>query len=331
MTEQKLDQGRRATLSAMHSKHWPTVGELLSSSDKSGLVRAASSEDTDALRALIDAGGSLDARDQYGDTALICAASTGRLGNVQLLVDAGADLEVRDTGGRTALMWAASGDHAGILESLIRADASVNATGGSRARTALMIAAERGCENAARVLLANGASALISDCDGKTATEVARTRHIRRMIRKQNDAPGERSSTLENLLLRHFGRKNKIGSHRPKPSAKAVQSSVVSCLTMASSTGMSEVQTLCLLMQESRFVCDRIYKRLAAAQCAGGGSNDSYRLVLEDFQAFLAVYSQKHPITRLLSTNLIMQTSHSLHNRLDGIEPASGRPEDQLL
>lgn len=328
MREHKLDEERRATLSAMHSKHWPTVSELLSPSDKSVLVRAASSEDTDAVRALIDNGGSLDARDQYGDTALICAASTGRSENVKMLVDAGADLEARDTGGRTALMWAALANHMGIMEYLIKAGASVDAIGGSRARTALMIAAERGCENAVRVLLANGATTLISDCDGKTAMDVARTRHIRRMIRKHGDAPRERSSAIENLLHRHFGRK-KSNSHKAKPSDN---SSVVSCLTMTPSVGMSEIQALCQLMQESRFVCDRIYERLAEApselaQTSGNGSNDSYRLVLEDFQAFLTVYTQKHPITRLLSSNLIMQTSRSLHTRLDTIESGTGRSE----
>lgn len=334
MTEHKLDEERRATLSAMHSKHWRTVGELLSPSDKSALVRAASSEDTDTVRALIDNGGSLDARDQYGDTALICAASTGRLENVQLLVDAGADLEARDSGGRTALMWAASADHAGIMEFLMKAGASVDAIGGSRARTALMIAAERDCENAVRVLLAKRAKTLISDCDGKTAMEVARTRHIRRMIRKHGDAPRERSSTIETLLHRHFGRKKKSDSHKAKPSDKAAQPSVASCLTMTPSiVGMSEIQALCLRMQESQFVCDRIYERLLAvapsrfAPPSEIGSRDSYGLALLDFQAFLTVYTKKHPITRLLSSNLIMLTTRNLHTRLDAIESGgAGHP-----
>ena len=62
--------------------------------------------DPEIVRALLEAGADVDARQQAGVTPLMGAAAGGSVELVRLLLDAGADPAVVDDAGRTAADWA---------------------------------------------------------------------------------------------------------------------------------------------------------------------------------------------------------------------------------
>ena len=110
----------------------------------------------------------VEARDEYGRTALREAASGGHDEVVKRLLDAGADVEARDKYGWTALRGAASGGHDDVVKRLLDAGADVEARdkyGG----TALREAASRGHDEVVKRLLDAGADVEARDDDGGTA------------------------------------------------------------------------------------------------------------------------------------------------------------------
>jgi len=70
------------------------------------LHSAAVAADVEIVRALLDAGADVDARQQAGVTPLMGAAAGGAVELVRLLLDAGADPSLKDDAGRTAADWA---------------------------------------------------------------------------------------------------------------------------------------------------------------------------------------------------------------------------------
>jgi hypothetical protein len=83
----------------------------------------------------------VNAKDEYGVTALIDASFEGQKEVVELLIIEGADLNARDNKGDTALMGAAIRGHSEILELLIGNGADVDAKDNA-GNTALMDAAK---------------------------------------------------------------------------------------------------------------------------------------------------------------------------------------------
>jgi ankyrin repeat protein len=61
----------------------------------------------------------LNAKDPYGETALIRAARHGDSAVTKALVDAGADTNMNDRNGETALSWAAQMGKTGVLKILL--------------------------------------------------------------------------------------------------------------------------------------------------------------------------------------------------------------------
>ena len=69
------------------------------------LMVAASCNDGD-VQAFINRGDDVNARNEYGQTALMLAAIKGHTETVKALIDAGVYVDTRDVDGWTALMWA---------------------------------------------------------------------------------------------------------------------------------------------------------------------------------------------------------------------------------
>jgi len=109
--------------------------------DGDGLHDAADNGDVEKVRALLDAGANVNARNNYGETALMRTALNGHAEVAALLIDAGADVDAKDDYGGTALMWAAWRGNAEEVKLLIDAGADVDAKNDD-GRTALV---ERPC------------------------------------------------------------------------------------------------------------------------------------------------------------------------------------------
>lgn len=90
---------------------------------------AATRGDVEAARRLLEAGVNINARDRYGQTALMLAAHRGHVALVELLVEKGADLNVTAKYRLSALMLAVVAGHVEIARQLVRAGADVSIRG----------------------------------------------------------------------------------------------------------------------------------------------------------------------------------------------------------
>ena len=120
------------------------------------LLEAASNGDLASIRDLLARGADIDARDDYGWTALMVASESGEVAAVELLLDRGADIDARDDYGGTALMEASAYGGVAAVELLLDRGADIEARedGGW---TALMMASEKGQVETAELLLNRGA------------------------------------------------------------------------------------------------------------------------------------------------------------------------------
>ena len=125
------------------------------------------------MKLLLDAGAVVNARSEGGYTALMLAASLEKAdpAMVKLLLDAGAEVNARNEYGGTALMVAAYVSTE-IVKLLLDAGAEINATA-QDGTTALILAVRSGSADTVKVLLDAGADASSRDVDGKTAWDLA--------------------------------------------------------------------------------------------------------------------------------------------------------------
>ncbi len=104
--------------------------------------------DVAAVRALLEHGADVDARDRYGQTGLMLAAHGGRLELTRLLIDRGASLDDTAKCDLSALMLAVIGGHVAIVRALVQAGADTELRGsgppGFRGKTANDMAAAQG-------------------------------------------------------------------------------------------------------------------------------------------------------------------------------------------
>jgi len=93
------------------------------------LIDAAGGGDVDVVRAVLQQGVPVDARDDGGATALVRAAYGNHLEVAALLVQAGADVDLVDDTQRSAYLISTSevGDDPRLLELTLNADADVDA------------------------------------------------------------------------------------------------------------------------------------------------------------------------------------------------------------
>ena len=89
------------------------------------LRQAANQGDLSAVDEALAQGADVDARGEYGDTALNLAAEAGHLDVVERLLEAGADLENLGGADKTPLMNAAFADNAKVVGVLLSRGARV--------------------------------------------------------------------------------------------------------------------------------------------------------------------------------------------------------------
>lgn len=89
--------------------------------------RAAESDDLKTLRGMLDAGMSLEQRDDAGRTGLHAAAGSGAMRSVDFFLDGGLGVEVKDDRGRTPLMEAVMESSPEMVRHLLRQGADPQA------------------------------------------------------------------------------------------------------------------------------------------------------------------------------------------------------------
>jgi ankyrin repeat protein len=152
------------------------------------LIAAARQGDAGQVRAQIQAGTDLNARDGSRRTALLYAVRGGHLPVIRLLIDARPDLNARDQDGRTALMEAARQKEAMPALYLVAAGVDVNLADRD-GWTALMLAAKEGTLPTARAIIRSpGQSSLDARAKDTSALTVAVDRGRHELVRELIEA-----------------------------------------------------------------------------------------------------------------------------------------------
>lgn len=102
---------------------WLAAGVAVNEGDehqRTALMYAAISDDTELLNTFIKEGAELDLRDKDGHTALNYAAKAGNASTTDLLLQKGASMGLADKQGRLPIDWAARGCHLKVLTALVR-------------------------------------------------------------------------------------------------------------------------------------------------------------------------------------------------------------------
>jgi ankyrin repeat protein len=140
---------------------------LQSNRKLTALMAAASVGRLGPVKALCEAGAALESKSVTGGTALYYAAMTGNKEVVAYLISKGADSMARDTEGNTALIVAIQNENYSVIESLLSQKSPLNLpnqAGFTAYDYAIRqaVAGRTGAKNAARNLLASGATAFTS-------------------------------------------------------------------------------------------------------------------------------------------------------------------------
>ena len=148
---------------------------------RSGLtpVAAAAYRGNDAMvEDLLKHGADDRVADQTGKLPIVYAAAGARFDVTRRLLTHNIDVNARYSNELTLLMWAAGPDESAaetdaikVVSILLDAGARIDDRD-ARGRTALMIAAEGGRTDIAKLLLARGADASLKDRDGKRAVDL---------------------------------------------------------------------------------------------------------------------------------------------------------------
>lgn len=129
------------------------------------------SGESQKLRAALDAGAPVNARDTRGNTPLMLAAVYGDAKSMQLLLDRGADVNATNPAGATALMRAAVDEKKVRL--LVAHGADVNARSASGNTPLILAARPANSQRAVKLLLKHGADARAATVFGGTALMAA--------------------------------------------------------------------------------------------------------------------------------------------------------------
>jgi len=172
-----------------------TIASLLATTAFADPIHvAAAAGDLAAIRAELDKGVDVNAKDNEGRTPLHYAAKYATKQVVELLIPNGADVNAKDEDGWTPLHFAATKE---IVELLINEGADVNAKnkwGG----TPLHAAATNGKKETVELLIAADADVNAKAKDGKTPLDMANGA-IADLLRKHGGKTGEELALMPRL------------------------------------------------------------------------------------------------------------------------------------
>ena len=139
-----------------------------SAEQSASLFEAAVKNNALDAQRFINEGIDVNAKGDYGKTALMYAAECNSVDVAKLLIKAKADVNAKDNDGKTALVYTAEYNSADVAELLIKAKVGVNAKG-DYGETALMYAAACNSVDVAKLLIKAKADVNAKDIEGKTA------------------------------------------------------------------------------------------------------------------------------------------------------------------
>lgn len=136
------------------------------------LMRAARKGQIATVRALLDGGTDVNAKDEFGQTALMTAVANNHVEVVQLLLNRGAEVNARNNNGETPLILAAREGNLLTVQGLLNKGADVKAADVA-GDTPLMYAARSGKAATVKILLDEG-RADVSGRQGQMALKYAK-------------------------------------------------------------------------------------------------------------------------------------------------------------
>ena len=184
------------------------------------LLMAASHNDLDVVKLLLDIGTDIEAKDVDGKTAFYRAASMGHIAATKLLLDRGADMEVKEKFyAHTALYDSARGGHFEVVKLLLNRGADSEAKETVAGWTVLHWATASRDFDLVKLLLNNGASIEARNSNGGTALDMAEWVHdskIAELIKVKmesapyigEDAKAEESESSNDLSRRKTDEKS---------------------------------------------------------------------------------------------------------------------------
>jgi uncharacterized protein len=114
--------------------------------------------DLEKVRRLVEHGADINAKDEYGQTALMKAAHRGQVELVRLLIKNGADLNTTAKYNLSALMLSLIAGHPDVARLLIEAGADVNLRSNMNFYSALHLAENAGYREIVALLKQRGAT-----------------------------------------------------------------------------------------------------------------------------------------------------------------------------
>lgn len=134
----------------------PDEEDIILPESEMNIFEAAERGDSNVVISQIKSGDDVNAKDMWGNTALMWAAWRGHVEVVKILVEARADVNAKDNGGQTALMKAADQGHTDVVILLIDAKSDVNVKD-KNGLTSLIVAAQNRHTDVIRILKNAGA------------------------------------------------------------------------------------------------------------------------------------------------------------------------------
>lgn len=144
-------------------------------------------------------GASVEARDRFGNTALLLAAHMGETEVVKWLLEIGSDIEHQNLAGSTALLRAVAMNRRRTAKALLDAGADANRTN-KKGVAPLAAAAFNGNERAVKMLLEAGAAPQEREATGKGAVVYAAAKGFAAVVRLLLDAGVEVDARYGNQL-----------------------------------------------------------------------------------------------------------------------------------